>query len=167
MALACAATLLLSLGAHAAAHAGDITLFEDVDLRGRAVNLRETTDDLSRFGFNDKVSSISTPGPSSNTIALASVDPKGAARLIADATGCSVVAGPAEATAAGNVLIQALGDGELASHQDIRQVVRASFEPRVYEPVNRAAWDSISEPRSLRSVPATINFMKDSLSGRP
>ena len=57
-ALACAATLLLSLGAHAAAHAGDITLFEDVDLRGRAVNLRETTDDLSRMGFNDKVSSI-------------------------------------------------------------------------------------------------------------
>lgn len=34
---------------------------------------------------NDKVSSISTPGPSSNTIALASVDPKGAARLIAAA----------------------------------------------------------------------------------
>src|SRR5450830_369588 len=57
-ALACAATLLLSLGAHAAAHAGDITLFEDVDFRGRAVNLRETTDDLSRLGFNDKTSSI-------------------------------------------------------------------------------------------------------------
>ena len=56
--LACAATLLLSLGAHAAAHAGDITLFEDVDLRGRAVNLRETTDDLSRVNFNDTVSSI-------------------------------------------------------------------------------------------------------------
>ena len=56
--LACAATLLLSLGAQAAAHASDITLFEDVDLRGRAVNLRETTDDLSRMGFNDKVSSI-------------------------------------------------------------------------------------------------------------
>lgn len=56
--LACAATLLLSLGAHAAAHAGDITLFEDVDFRGRAVNLRETTDELTRFGFNDKASSI-------------------------------------------------------------------------------------------------------------
>ncbi|MCL6484865.1 MAG: beta/gamma crystallin family protein [Janthinobacterium lividum] len=57
-ALACAATLLLSLGAHAAAHAGDITLFEHSEFRGRAVSLRETTDDLSRFGFNDKVSSI-------------------------------------------------------------------------------------------------------------
>jgi len=45
-------------GAHASAHAGDITLFEDVEFRGRAVNLRETTDDLSRMGFNDKTSSI-------------------------------------------------------------------------------------------------------------
>ena len=53
-AAACAATLLLSLAAHAGAHAGEITLFEDDNFRGRAVTLRETTDDLSRMGFNDK-----------------------------------------------------------------------------------------------------------------
>ena len=57
-AAACAATLLLSLAAHAGAHAGEITLFEDDNFRGRAVTLRETTDDLSRMGFNDKASSI-------------------------------------------------------------------------------------------------------------
>jgi len=62
-------------------------------------------------------------------------------QMIADAAGCTVVAGPAEATAAGNVLLQALGNGELGSHQDIRQVVSASFEPKVFEPVHRAAWD--------------------------
>ncbi|WP_158300040.1 beta/gamma crystallin family protein [Janthinobacterium rivuli] len=56
--LACAATLLLSLGGHAAAHAGEITLFQDDNFRGRAVTLRETADNLSPQGFNDKVSSI-------------------------------------------------------------------------------------------------------------
>jgi len=52
--LLCAAALLIHLGASA----GEITLFEDSNFRGRAVTLRETTDDLSRFDFNDKVSSI-------------------------------------------------------------------------------------------------------------
>lgn len=53
-ALLCAAALLTHLGAHA----GELTLFEDDNFRGRAVTVRETTDDLSRIGFNDKVSSI-------------------------------------------------------------------------------------------------------------
>ncbi|WP_426078484.1 beta/gamma crystallin-related protein [Janthinobacterium sp. PSPC3-1] len=53
-ALLCAAALLTHLGAHA----GELTLFEDDNFRGRALTVRETTDDLSRMGFNDKVSSI-------------------------------------------------------------------------------------------------------------
>lgn len=53
-ALLCAAALLTHLGAQA----GELTLFEDDNFRGRAVTVRETTDDLSRVGFNDKVSSI-------------------------------------------------------------------------------------------------------------
>jgi len=55
-------------------------------------------------------------------------------QMTADATGCAVIAGPTEATAAGNVLIQALGDGELATPQDLRTVVSRSFDPKVYEP---------------------------------
>ena len=53
-ALLCAAAFLTHLGAHA----GELTLFEDDNFRGRAVTVRDTTDDLSRVGFNDKVSSI-------------------------------------------------------------------------------------------------------------
>ena len=53
-ALLCAAAFLT----HAAAQAGELTLFEDDNFRGRAVTVRDTTDDLSRVGFNDKVSSI-------------------------------------------------------------------------------------------------------------
>ncbi|OYO26473.1 beta/gamma crystallin-related protein [Janthinobacterium sp. PC23-8] len=53
-ALLCAAAFLT----HAATQAGELTLFEDDNFRGRAVTVRETTDDLSRVGFNDKASSI-------------------------------------------------------------------------------------------------------------
>ncbi len=55
-------------------------------------------------------------------------------QLTADAAGRPVVAGPAEATAIGNLLVQALGLGWLGSVADIREVVRSSFAPRVYEP---------------------------------
>lgn len=51
-------------------------------------------------------------------------------QLTANATGCTVVAGPVEATAIGNVLIQATG-GDLG---EIRKIVRASFPLRTYEP---------------------------------
>src|SRR5436309_15870828 len=45
-------------------------------------------------------------------------------QFVADATGRLVVAGPTEATAIGNVLIQAIGDGELSGLDEARAVVR-------------------------------------------
>lgn len=55
-------------------------------------------------------------------------------RLAASATGRTVVAGPAEATAAGNVLVQATGAGEIANASEVRDVVRRSFGIEVFEP---------------------------------
>lgn len=55
-------------------------------------------------------------------------------QLAADATGRSVVAGPVEATAAGNVLMQALALGHLGSLVEARDVVRRSLEIAAYEP---------------------------------
>jgi rhamnulokinase len=55
-------------------------------------------------------------------------------RLTAAILGRPVVAGPVEATTLGNVLVQARAAGELGSLEDLRRVVRASIEPRVYEP---------------------------------
>lgn len=55
-------------------------------------------------------------------------------QLTAAATGLPVVAGPYEATAVGNLLVQALALGELDSPAEIRQVVRDSFELQRYEP---------------------------------
>jgi rhamnulokinase len=55
-------------------------------------------------------------------------------QLTADATGREVLAGPVEATALGNVLVQARGAGELGSLSDMRAVSAASFAPVHYEP---------------------------------
>ena len=59
-------------------------------------------------------------------------------RLTADATGRTVIAGPVEATAAGNVLIQACALGHLSGLADVRRVVRNSFDLTTYEPAKDA-----------------------------
>jgi rhamnulokinase len=56
-------------------------------------------------------------------------------QLTADVTGREVVAGPVEATALGNVLVQARGAGELGSLADIRAVAAASSDRTLYEPL--------------------------------
>ncbi len=61
-------------------------------------------------------------------------------QFTADACGRAVVAGPVEATAAGNVLTQALGLGVLGSLEDAREVVRRSFDVVTYEPRKSDAW---------------------------
>jgi rhamnulokinase len=60
-------------------------------------------------------------------------------QLAADATGRAVVAGPVEATAAGNVAMQAMALGELGSLSEARDLVRRSFEIGTYEPRSDAA----------------------------
>jgi rhamnulokinase len=55
-------------------------------------------------------------------------------RLTAELTGREVLAGPAEATALGNVLVQARGAGELGSLADVRAVASACASPAVHEP---------------------------------
>jgi rhamnulokinase len=66
-------------------------------------------------------------------------------RWTADATELPVLAGPVEATAIGNLAAQAMALGELATLDDARRVIRASFEPTVYEPSTSAAWREAAE----------------------
>ncbi|MEO7653884.1 MAG: rhamnulokinase family protein [Bryobacteraceae bacterium] len=63
-------------------------------------------------------------------------------QFVADATGRTVVAGPTEATAAGNVLIQAIGARDVADLAEARAIVRASFPVQRFEPGPRAEWDA-------------------------
>jgi rhamnulokinase len=60
-------------------------------------------------------------------------------RLTADVTGRPVLAGPVEATALGNVLVQAQAAGRLGSLAEIREVASASASPEVYEPQGAGA----------------------------
>ena len=62
-------------------------------------------------------------------------------QIAADACGRRVVAGPIEATAIGNLMIQAVADGVVGSIAEAREVVRRSFEVEEYVPMNAAAWD--------------------------
>lgn len=62
-------------------------------------------------------------------------------QFTADATGRVVVTGPVEATAIGNVLMQAIGLGDLSSLSDARAVVRASFDVEEYHPASGDGWD--------------------------
>jgi rhamnulokinase len=66
-------------------------------------------------------------------------------RWTAQATGMPVLAGPEEATLVGNLLVQAMALGELASLEEARTVVRASFVPTLYEPTPSAEWDEARE----------------------
>ncbi len=61
-------------------------------------------------------------------------------QLTADASGRVVLAGPVEATAIGNVLVQAITLGHLESLAALRETVRRSFAIERYEPRDRAPW---------------------------
>jgi len=61
-------------------------------------------------------------------------------QFAANATGRHVVAGPAEATAAGNVLIQAIALGHVDSLPTLRKIVRDSFALKAFEPLEPQSW---------------------------
>lgn len=58
----------------------------------------------------------------------------------ADACDRAVLAGPVEATAAGNVLVQAMGLRLLGTLAEVREVVRQSFDLRPYTPHDPERW---------------------------
>jgi rhamnulokinase len=66
-------------------------------------------------------------------------------RFSADATGLHVIAGPAEATAAGNIIVQAIAKKILNGIQEARKVVSRSFPLKTYEPKNKNKWNSVYE----------------------
>jgi rhamnulokinase len=66
-------------------------------------------------------------------------------QLAADATGLPVLAGPAEATAIGNILVQALGHGRVSSLSEIRRIVARSFETERFSPNATPEWDRAYE----------------------
>ncbi len=62
-------------------------------------------------------------------------------QMAADACNVNVVAGPIEATAAGNIAVQMMALGELSSLSHARQVIALSEQPKFYQPEKAAAYD--------------------------
>jgi len=62
--------------------------------------------------------------------------------LTADATGKQVIAGPAEATALGNIIVQAMALGEIGSLNEAREIIRNSVPTEEYVPKDGDAWDA-------------------------
>lgn len=62
-------------------------------------------------------------------------------QLTANALGCKVVAGPAEATVTGNIAVQLIAAGEIASIADARKIIAQSVELKTYTPENTAEFE--------------------------
>ena len=73
-------------------------------------------------------------------------------QFTANATGRNIVAGPVEATAIGNILVQAIAMGEISSLAEGRMIVRNSFDVESYLPKEKSTWDEMySRYLNLRS----------------
>ena len=65
-------------------------------------------------------------------------------QFTADATNCTCIAGPVEATATGNILMQSIALGHIGSLAEARAVVRQSFDPEIFKPnsIAHSSWDA-------------------------
>jgi rhamnulokinase len=59
----------------------------------------------------------------------------------ANATGKRVVAGPSEATAIGNIMMQAVGAGVVGSVAEARKIIRNSIATEEFTPQSSEAWN--------------------------
>jgi rhamnulokinase len=66
-------------------------------------------------------------------------------QFTADAVGLPVVAGPEEATAVGNCMVQALGLGVIRSLGESLAIIRKSFPIRDFQPRDAARWNQAYE----------------------
>lgn len=62
-------------------------------------------------------------------------------QFTANALNRTVITGPVEATATGNLLTQAMATGDIADLEELRDVVRNSFDTETYSPQDAAVWD--------------------------
>lgn len=103
-------------------------------LESLAMKYRQTVELLEKIVLNGrKVKVIHILGGGTKDVNLC--------QLTADATGKIVMAGPVEATAIGNLLVQAMALGHISDLAQLRQVVKNSFPIKIYEPKNTSAWN--------------------------
>jgi rhamnulokinase len=111
----------------------DIGTLVRVCLEGLALRYRKTKEQLERV-LGRPIRKIHIVGGGSQNRLLS--------QLTADCCRCEVLAGPVEATALGNVLVQAMASGEIASLAEGREAIGRSFPLETYQPTGDAgSWD--------------------------
>ncbi|OHB56420.1 MAG: hypothetical protein A2173_06040 [Planctomycetes bacterium RBG_13_44_8b] len=68
-------------------------------------------------------------------------------QFASNATGKKIVAGPIEATATGNILMQAKATGQINNLAEARKIVRNSFDLKEYKPKDASTWQNRYEER--------------------
>ena len=66
-------------------------------------------------------------------------------QFTANSTGATVLAGPQECTAIGNIMMQAKAVGQVTDIWEMRRIIASSVELVKYEPTDKAAWDQAFE----------------------
>jgi len=107
---------------------------------GLALQYRRSIRDAERLA-GVRVGAIAVVGGGSRNALLC--------QLAADACERIVYAGPAEASATGNVLVQAVADRAVTGLTDIRAFVQSTAHPRAFEPDRGTAIDWAARDRTL------------------
>lgn len=112
---------------------------------GRGTYLRVVYDSLAlKYRFvNDQICAASGTGTRKVHIVGGGCRNELLNQCTANATGLPVLAGPEEATAVGNAMMQAVGLKILASIKDAQPVIRDAFPIRTYTPHDTAEWDGV------------------------
>ena len=101
-------------------------------LESLAFKYRWVIDDLERLTHRS-IRQIRIMGGGSNNHLLN--------QFTADATGRRVLAGPAEATALGNIGMQILATGAASSLAEVRAMIDRSFPTEIFEPQETDKWE--------------------------
>jgi rhamnulokinase len=111
---------------------GDVGAYVRCCLDSLALTYRRTLDGLEDI-LGRKIKVIHIVGGGTQNELLS--------QMTADACNRTVIAGPVEATAIGNILVQAMATKDVKSLVDSRSIVRQSFDVKTYEPRETAKWD--------------------------
>ena len=109
-----------------------------IALEGLALAYRRVSNMLSEIK-GESIKGINIVGGGSKNYLLS--------QMSADCLQKPVVTGPIEATAIGNILVQAMADKAIANHEECREVIKNSFNVDTFEPNIRQKerWDEAFE----------------------
>ncbi|HVT87211.1 MAG TPA: rhamnulokinase family protein [Tepidisphaeraceae bacterium] len=102
-------------------------------LESLALTYRRTLEGLEDI-LGKKITTIHIVGGGCNNLLLN--------QMTADACGRTVITGPVEGTAIGNILVQAMAVGKVKSLNEARTIVRNSFDVKIYKPRDSSKWES-------------------------